>query len=140
MYWFLLFNCFIMLSSFGTSRWSTDEYNFGPVWIDKGTRLCGKSQAFGGDTKEKALSWCSFNQTSLTNQDNRCISLLSGRDEQFTYTSCDRLHSALCESTEKLCHTQKTTHPLSSSINSTKGTSPSFSTMNTTIGRHYFSK
>ena len=101
-----------MLSSLNTYCYSIDVNSLGPVWVKNGTQLetlCGRNQAFGEFTTEEAPAWCSFSQTSSIDQYDRCLSMLSGRDTQFTYTSCEILHSALCESTEKLCHTQAST-------------------------------
>ena len=132
---------------------STDVDSF-ESWINNGTQLeilCDKNQAFSGGITEETLPWCSFNKASLIHQDDRCISMISARDVQFTYASCEILHSALCESTEKLCHTQVTSHyetnttkssttplSISSSIKSTKGDDQLSSAMNTTTGRYYF--
>ena len=137
-----------MLSLLNTLCCFTDDDFFGPVWIDNGTQLetlCGKNHVLGGGTKEEIIAFpeCKVNQNSLNDQHDRCISMISGRDVQFTYTSCDVLHSALCESSEKLCPTKVTSHidfDTTKLINTPtlKGDDQSSSTTNTTSGKYYF--
>ena len=106
--------------------------------------LCGKNQSLGEDAADEIPAWCNFNQNSLIDPDNRCISIQSGRGVQITYTSCDTLNSALCESTKKLCHAQVT---LPNDFDTTKsiytptlkGDNQSSRTTNTTTGRYHFS-
>ena len=69
------------------------------MWIRNGTQLekiCSKT----GDI------YCDIiiNDKSFIDRGHECITFYNQRDEIYTFDSCDTKHSALCQSSQEICH------------------------------------
>ena len=90
---------------------------------------------------EEFEPWCNINDDAMNNQKDNCISFSSGRDVSFLYSPCEKSLSALCKTTENICHPpitrtsdSNTTKPIST-LDVTQSVSSGNSTLVARLGQ-----
>ena len=106
------------------------------IWVRNETDLktiCDRTKVKYQDA-EDIEPWCYVAEDAPIDQKHSCISLLSARDVSFSYSPCNKSYSALCKTTEKICHppvtikSRSNTSKFLTSLNATELMSESNST------------